>query len=43
MRLFLKYLLVLLLVVAAGVQELCAQYDKDVFFMRGRHALADGK
>lgn len=43
MRTFLKHIIVLLLVVSAGVQELCAQYDKDVFFMRGRHALADGK
>ena len=38
----LKYLLAILLLGAVS-GELCAQYDKDVFFMRGRHALADGK
>ncbi len=27
----------------AGVQDLCAQYDKDMFYMRGRQALSDGK
>lgn len=27
----------------AGVQDLCAQYDKDAFFMRGRRSLAEGK
>ena len=26
-----------------SVAEIRAQYDKDVFYMRGRHALADGK
>lgn len=39
----LKSLAVIVLLFAAGVQELCAQYDKDVFLMRGRGALADGK
>lgn len=35
--------LVTLFLLAAGAQGLFAQYDKDVFFMRGRQALADGK
>lgn len=35
--------MVTVLLLAAGMQELCAQYDKDVFLMRGRGALADGK
>lgn len=39
----LKSLLVVCLLVIAGTAELYAQYDKDVFFMRGRHALAEGK
>ena len=43
MRRLLKYLVIILLFCGAGVSEVCAQYDKDVFFMRGRHALADGK
>lgn len=38
----LKCLAVLMLMLI-GVLELRAQYDKDVFFMRGRQALADGK
>ena len=42
MHKLLKYILVMLLLVA-GAGRLCAQYDKDVFFMRGRRALADGK
>ena len=42
MHKFLKYLLVILLI-GAGAGELCAQYDKDVFFFRGRQALADGR
>ena len=42
MHKFLKYLLVILLI-GAGSGELCAQYDKDVFFFRGRQALADGR
>lgn len=39
----LKILLVACMLVNAGMAELYAQYDKDVFFMRGRHALAEGK
>ncbi len=35
--------LVTVFLLAAGTQGLYAQYDKDVFFMRGRQALADGK
>lgn len=35
--------LVAVFLLSAGVHELYAQYDKDVFFMRGRQALADGK
>ena len=42
MHKLLKYLLVFLLL-GAGSGKLCAQYDKDVFFFRGRQALADGK
>ncbi len=43
MRKVLKYFIVICLLLGAGVQELCAQYDKDMFYMRGRQALADGK
>ena len=43
MRRFMRHIMVILLLVMAGVQISYAQYDKDVFFMRGRHALADGK
>lgn len=43
MRNLLKHVIMVFLLLAAGGYELCAQYDKDVFFMRGRHALADGK
>ena len=39
----LKCLAVMLLLLLAGGREVSAQYDKDVFFMRGRQALADGK
>ena len=42
MHKLLKYLMVILLL-GAGAGKLCAQYDKDVFYMRGRQALADGK
>ena len=38
-----KYLTLVCLLFAAGVHVSYAQYDKDVFFMRGRRALADGK
>lgn len=43
MHKLLKLSVVLFLLLSAGMQELRAQYDKDVFFMRGRRALADGK
>jgi tetratricopeptide (TPR) repeat protein len=36
-------LLIAFLLLIAGLSELHAQYDKDVFYMRGRRALADGK
>lgn len=39
----LRLIVVVTLLLAAGVQDLCAQYDKDAFFIRGRRALADGK
>lgn len=39
----LKFLAVLMLLVTAALQDLHAQYDKDMFMMRGRQALADGK
>ncbi len=39
----LKYLVVMLLLLGAGAVDVRAQYDKDVFFMRGRRALADGR
>ena len=43
MRKLLKCLALLCLFLVADMHELRAQYDKDVFFMRGRQALADGK
>ena len=39
----LKYILSVCLLIGTWGAELCAQYDKDAFFMRGRRALADGK
>ena len=39
----LKYILLVCVFLGACIWECCAQYDKDVFFMRGRRALADGK
>ena len=39
----LKCLAVIFILLLAGGREASAQYDKDVFFMRGRQALADGK
>ena len=42
MHKLLKYLMVTLLL-SVGSSKLCAQYDKDVFFFRGRQALADGR
>lgn len=38
-----KLVAVLVLFVCACQHELHAQYDKDMFMMRGRHALAEGK
>lgn len=43
MRNILKIVLVVMFFSCAAVHEAAAQYDKDVFYMRGRHALADGK
>lgn len=44
MRLELKYLFVVfLLFMQTAWWGVDAQYDKDVFFMRGRHALSEGK
>ncbi len=39
----LKHLVIICLLLAAGIHELHAQYDKDVFMMRGRQAIADGR
>lgn len=36
-------LLTAALLIHAGVADLWAQYDKDVFFARGRHALSEGR
>ena len=38
-----KYIVVFALLFSVWGNEACAQYDKDVFFFRGRQALADGK
>ena len=43
MHRILKCLAVLLLFLTAGGVSAYAQYDKDVFYMRGRNALAEGK
>jgi tetratricopeptide (TPR) repeat protein len=43
MHKMLKYMIALILLLSVGRGEACAQYDKDVFFYRGRQALADGK
>ena len=43
MHRILKCLVAICLLAAAGFQELHAQYDKDMFMMRGRHALSEGK
>lgn len=43
MRRMLKWLVFVYLLLTAGAAELHAQYDKDVFMMRGRLALSDGK
>jgi len=39
----LKLLTVTVMLLTAGLQGLYAQYDKDVFFMRGRQALSEGR
>ena len=39
----LKLTLVFILLLGAGFQGLYAQYDKDVFYMRGRQALSEGR
>ena len=43
MHRLLKHLVLLFVLFVAGIQQLSAQYDKDVFMMRGRQAIADGK
>ena len=43
MHRILKCLIVSVVLLTAGAADAFAQYDKDVFFMRGRNALADGK
>ena len=43
MRKLVKNIIAVCLLLLAGTAELDAQYDKDVFFMRGRHALSEGK
>ena len=35
--------MLIFMLAVAGMQSLYAQYDKDVFYMRGRNALAEGK
>ena len=39
----LKLMIVFILLFGAGVQGVYAQYDKDVFYMRGRQALSEGR
>ncbi len=43
MHKLLKNIIVACLLIVTHVPALFAQYDKDVFYMRGRRALADGK
>ena len=43
MHKLLKNIIVVCLLIVTHVPALFAQYDKDVFYMRGRRALADGK
>ncbi len=43
MHKILKCFTIVCLLLTAGVQDICAQYDKDIFYMRGRQAIADGK
>ena len=39
----LKLIVAVVLLLGAGLQGLHAQYDKDVFYMRGRQALSEGR
>ena len=39
----LKFLAVLVLLTCAAAKDLHAQYDKDMFMLRGRHALSEGR
>lgn len=39
----LKVFVMVCILFTVCIQDLCAQYDKDMFYMRGRRALADGK
>ncbi len=39
----LKCMVFILLLSMTGVKDIHAQYDKDIFYMRGRQAIADGK
>ncbi len=43
MHKLLKILAIVFLTLSVGVTDLAAQYDKDVFYMRGRQALSEGK
>lgn len=43
MRFCLRNIIIVVLISLSGYQHASAQYDKDVFMMRGRSALADGK
>ena len=38
-----KHMVFVCLLLLAGMQGLHAQYDKDVFMMRGRQAIAEGR
>ena len=43
MRNSFKVISVVVLLILGRTSDLWAQYDKDVFFSRGRHALSEGK
>lgn len=43
MHRILKHFVLVCLLILVGSVDLCAQYDKDVFMMRGRQAIAEGK
>lgn len=43
MQRYIRAVIVVFLIIVGGLHDAKAQYDKDVFYMRGRHALADGK